>query len=162
MEVRQRQIQATADIDGIPVRMRMSSSNLYKEQPSVAIVPCYEDYGSIIRLMPSTPDVDDQYHRYSDESAPQSSLDEDISPSSSIIDAMEELFIEYSQSEIQNATTNPRHDQFTESSFTPGRNIRAHHPVERGFKTSKSDKLTEPFDFIWRTSFLYYSAVLYT
>jgi hypothetical protein len=74
---------------------------------------------------------------------------------------MEELFIEYSQPEIQNATTNPRHDQLIGSSFMPGRNIRAHHPAEQGFKTSKGDKLIEPFDLIWRTSFLY-SAVLYT
>ncbi|GKU09881.1 unnamed protein product [Fusarium langsethiae] len=150
MEVRQRQVQATADIDGIPVRKRISSSNPYKEHPSVANVPFYEDYGSMLRLIPSTIDVDDRYNRCSDDSALQSSLDEDISPSSSIIDAMEELFIEYSQPEIQNATTNPRHDQLIGSSFMPGRNIRAHHPAEQGFKTSKGDKLIEPFDFIWR------------
>ncbi|KAF4969921.1 hypothetical protein FSARC_2940 [Fusarium sarcochroum] len=150
MEVRQRQVQATADIDGVPVRKRMSPSNPYKEQPSVANVPCYVDYGSMLRLIPSTTDVDERYNRCSDDSALQSSLDEDISPSSSIIDAMEKLFMEYSQPEIQNATTNPRHDQLIGSSFMPGRNIRAHHPAERGFKTSKGDKLIEPFDFIWR------------
>ncbi|KAF4457327.1 hypothetical protein F53441_717 [Fusarium austroafricanum] len=144
MEARQRQIQATADIDGIPVCKRMSSSNPYKEQPSVDNVSCCEDYGSMFR------DVDDRYYRSSDEPALQSSLDEDISPSSSIIGAMEELFIEYSQSEIQNATTNPRHDQFIESSFMPGRNIGAHNLAEQRFKTSNDDKLIEPFDFIWR------------
>jgi hypothetical protein len=69
MEVRQRQVQATADIDGIPVRKRMSSSNPYKEHPSVANVPCYEDYGSMLRLIPSTIDVDDRYNRCSDDSA---------------------------------------------------------------------------------------------
>jgi hypothetical protein len=160
MEVRQRQIQATDDIDIIPVRKRMSSSNPYKEQPSVDDVPCYEDYGSMLRFTPSTPDVENRSYRYSDESALHNSFDENISPSSSIIGAMEELFIEYSQSEIQNSTTNPRHDQFIGSSFMPGRNIRAHHTAEQGFKTPKGDKLTEPFDFIWRTPFLYHLAVL--
>lgn len=152
MEVRQRQIRATADIDQIPARKRISFSNRYTEQPRVDNAPYYEDYGSMIRLIPSTPDVDDRYYGYSDESVLQSGPDEDMSPSSSIIDVMESLFIEHDQSEIQNATANTRQDQFAESSVIPGRNIGVHEPAERVFKTSKGGNSTQPFEFIWRMS----------
>ncbi|EXA29291.1 hypothetical protein FOVG_19212 [Fusarium oxysporum f. sp. pisi HDV247] len=149
MEARQRQIQAIAAIDGIPVHSRMSSSNPYKNQPSVNNIRFNEDYRRSFHLVTSTPDDDDRHHAYSDESPLPRSLDEDISPSSSIIDAMEELFIDYSQTETRNTTANPRYDQLTGSSVMRDCEIRAHHPVEGGYKTSKGVTLTEPFVFIW-------------
>ncbi|OBS17430.1 hypothetical protein FPOA_12078 [Fusarium poae] len=127
----------------------MSSSNSYREQPKLDNIPCYEDYGSMLRFIPSTPHVGSRYYRSSNESALRSSFDESISPSPSIIDAMDELFIEHNQSEIQSAIADQRHDQFIESSSMPSRNIRAHHPADQGFKTSNGNGLIEPFDFVW-------------
>ncbi|KAK2469549.1 hypothetical protein H9L39_18820 [Fusarium oxysporum f. sp. albedinis] len=149
MEAHQRQIQAVAAIDGIPVHSRTSSSNPYKNQPSANNIRFNEDYRRSFRLVTSTPDDDDRYYAYSDESPLPRSLDEDISPSSSVIDAMEELFIDYSQTETRNTTANPRYDQLTGSSVMRDCEIRAHHPVEGGYKTSKGVTLTEPFVFIW-------------
>ncbi|KAF5714427.1 qde-1 RNA-dependent RNA polymerase [Fusarium mundagurra] len=62
---------------------------------------------------------------------------------------MEELFIDYSQTETRNTTANPRHDQLTGSSVMRDGEIRAHRLVEGGYKTYKGVTLTEPFVFIW-------------
>ncbi|KAF4477180.1 qde-1 RNA-dependent RNA polymerase [Fusarium agapanthi] len=149
MEARQRQIDALAAIDRIPVHGRKSSSNPYQTQPSLNNIRFNEDYRRPFDLEPSTSDDDDQYYSYPDHSPLPRSLDEDISPSSSVIDAMEELFIDYSQAETRNTTANPRYDQLTSSSVMRNCETRARHPVEEGYKTSKGVTLTEPFVFIW-------------
>ncbi|GKU11953.1 unnamed protein product [Fusarium langsethiae] len=150
MEEHQRLIQAMAAIDGIPVHSRTASSNPYKKQPTLNSIPLNEDYRHSSHLVTSTPDADDRRYEYSDKSPRQRSLDEDISPSSSIIDAMEELSIDYSQTETKNTTTNPRHDRLTNPSVMRDYEIRAHHPADEGYKTSKGVTPTEHFAFIWR------------
>lgn len=154
METHQRQIQAIAAIDGIPADSRMSSSNLYKKQANVKNIRLDEDHRRALHLVTSTPDDDNRHHAYSDESPLPRSLEEDISPSSSIIDAIEELFIDYGQAETRNNTANPKYDQLTGSSVMRDCDLRAHHPVEGGDKISKRVTLTEAFGFIWRTPFL--------
>lgn len=154
MEAHQRQIQAMATIDGIPADSRMSSSNPYKKQANVNNIRFNNDHRRSLHLVTSTPDDDNRYHAYSDEPPLPRSFEEDISPSSSIIDAMEELFIDYGQSETRNNTANPKYDQLTRSSVMRDCDIRAHHPEEAGGKISKGVTLTEPFGFIWRMPFL--------
>ncbi|KAF5585164.1 qde-1 RNA-dependent RNA polymerase [Fusarium pseudocircinatum] len=149
MEARQRHIDALAAVDRIPVHSRTSSSNPYQIQPSVNNIRFNEDYRGSFHLEPSTPDDDDRYYSYSDESPLPGSLDEDISPSSSVIDAMEKLFIDYSQTETRNNTANSRYDQLTRSSVMRNCETRARHPAEESYKTSKGVTLTEPFVFIW-------------
>ncbi|QGI71300.1 hypothetical protein CEK26_003637 [Fusarium fujikuroi] len=149
MEAHQRQIQAMATIDGIPADSRMSSSNPYQKQSNVNNIRFNNDHRRSLHLVTSSPDDDNRYHAYSDEPPLPRSFEEDISPSSSIIDAMEELFIDYGQSETRNNTANPKYDQLTRSSVMRDCDIRAHHPVEAGDKISMGVTLTEPFGFIW-------------
>ncbi|RGP77965.1 hypothetical protein FLONG3_3922 [Fusarium longipes] len=102
-KIRQRRSQAIAIVDEIPVRSRISSLVCETQHEADQVVLDGNENRASLCLETPSPNPDGFSNTYSNHSAP----DEDISPTSSVIDAMEELFIHYSQSETHDSTAGP-------------------------------------------------------